>query len=66
MDFKITLAAARVNAGFTQAEIARKIGVSCTTVKNWENGRSVPKMNQFQAFCNICKVPMEFIFLPDT
>lgn len=33
---KISLEAARVNAGLTQKELAEKLGVSNTTIVNWE------------------------------
>ena len=37
---QITLAAARVNAGFTQEEVAKKMGISKQTIINWEKGVS--------------------------
>ena len=36
---KITLRAARVNAGLTQDDIAGRLGVSRGVVNEWENGR---------------------------
>ena len=66
MDIQISIAAARVNAGLTQAEMAEKLGVSKATIVSWERGKTVPKINQFQAFCELCKLPMEYIFLPNT
>lgn len=39
---KLTLKAARVNAGLTQAEAAKKIGVSLTTLVNYEKATSFP------------------------
>lgn len=39
---KLTLKAARVNAGLTQAEAADKIGVSLTTLVNYEKATSFP------------------------
>lgn len=39
---KITLRAARVNAGLTQTEAADSIGVSVATIQNWESGASIP------------------------
>lgn len=37
-EFKISLAAARVNAGLTQDEVAKRMHVSKTTILNWEKG----------------------------
>lgn len=39
---KLTLKAARVNAGLTQPEAAEKIGVSVTTLLSYEKGTSFP------------------------
>lgn len=41
-EFKITLAAARVNAGFTQEMACRLIGVSKNTLISWEAGKRIP------------------------
>ena len=35
---QISLAAARVNAGLTQEEVAEKLQVSKKTIVNWEKG----------------------------
>ncbi|MFP3155814.1 helix-turn-helix domain-containing protein [Lachnospiraceae bacterium ZAX-1] len=62
-DYKISLAAARVNAGLTQEEIARKMEVNKSTILNWEKGKIIPKPAQFKMFCDIAKVPEDIIFL---
>lgn len=36
-DVKITLEAARVMAGYTQAEAARQLGIAPSTLASWEN-----------------------------
>lgn len=36
-DVKITLEAARVMAGYTQAEAARQLGVAPSTLASWES-----------------------------
>lgn len=41
---KITLAAARVNAGMTQEDVAKKLKVSKKTVINWEKGIVTPSL----------------------
>ena len=40
---KITLKAARVNAGLTQKEAAAKIGISKQTLSAYENGKRFPE-----------------------
>ena len=39
---KISLAAARVNAGFLQDVAAAKLHVTTETLRNWEKGNTVP------------------------
>lgn len=39
---RITLKAARVNKGMTQAEAAKALGVSVDTLGNYEKGKSYP------------------------
>lgn len=63
---QITLAAARVNAGYSQKEAAQKLGVSNCTLLNWEKGVSMPKANQITAICELYRVPYDMlIFLPN-
>ncbi|MDO4615534.1 MAG: helix-turn-helix transcriptional regulator [Lachnospiraceae bacterium] len=65
VDFKISLAAARVNAGFTQAEVAEKMHVSNVTVVNWENGKTIPRYATLAMLCQLYKAPIDAIFLPE-
>ena len=44
---KLTLKAARVNAGLTIKDVAVKIGRTPGTVCSWENGQSEPKLGDF-------------------
>ena len=39
---KITLAAARVNAGLSQREAAKMLGITPETLRNYERGKQVP------------------------
>ena len=43
---KISLAAARKNANMTQKNLAEIMGVSESTVGNWECGKAEPTINQ--------------------
>lgn len=61
---KITLAAARVNAGFTQEEVAIRMGLSKQTIVNWEKGRVIPKPAELQMLSRMYKIPLDNIFLP--
>lgn len=57
-DWKISLEAARVNVGLTQAEAAEAIGVSQVTISNWETGKTSPRMSIVPAIAELYKVPM--------
>lgn len=61
---KITLQAARVNAGLTQEELAEKMGVSRVTVINWENGKSEMKTAYLYMFCGLTGFSEDDILLP--
>lgn len=62
--FKISLAAARVNANKTQREVADLMGVNVSTIINWENGKTSPNIEQFVKLCSIYNCPQGIIFLP--
>lgn len=51
---KISLAAARVNAGLTQDELRKKVGVSKNILLDWEKGRKYPTMEQLERYCEAC------------
>lgn len=61
---KVTMAGARVSAGYTQQELADKIGVSRATVNAWENGKTSMKMAYFIAFCKVTGFDEGDIILP--
>lgn len=63
-EYKISMAAARVNAELTQVEVASIMHVSKQTIINWEKGKVVPGPAQFKMFCEVCKAPTDIIFLP--
>ena len=64
MSIKITMAAARVNAGLTQKQFAVKCGVSETTVINWERGTSVPKITMLPVLEAAYGIPIDNIKFP--
>ena len=61
---QITLAAARVNAGLTQEEVARTMKVSKNTLVNWEKGTSEPTISQGRELSKLYNMPLDNIFLP--
>ena len=60
---KISLAAARVNAGLNQQEAAQALGVSVATLQNYESGKTVPQWGTVQKIERVYKFPADFIFL---
>lgn len=62
---RISLEAVRVNAKKTQKEWAELLGVSNTTVVNWEKGSTEPSLSQLRKMSELSGVPMDFIFVPD-
>jgi DNA-binding XRE family transcriptional regulator len=62
---RISLEAVRVNAKMTQKEWADALGVSNTTVVNWEKGNTEPSLSQLREMSRLSEIPMDFIFVPD-
>lgn len=63
---KITLAAARVNAGLSLQEVADKINKDRSTISNWERGKVEMRVKDFLTLCKLYNVPMDSIILPTT
>ncbi len=61
---KINLAAARVNAGMTQEEAAKRLKVTKRTLINWEKGVAMPSFADLNLLSSIYGIPMDNIFLP--
>ena len=62
---QISLKAARVNAGFTQSYVAKKLKKNKQTIVNCENGKTPIDMANFSILCSMYKISKDFIFLPD-
>ena len=48
---RMTLRAARVNAGLKQKEAAKALGIGNKTLSSWENGLSIPRGDKIDAIC---------------
>ena len=59
---KVSLRAARVNAGLTREEAAKRLGISKTTLQSYENGVTVPNWNMVERLENLYHYPASFIF----
>ena len=63
-EIRISLAAARVNAGMTQRDVAEKMHVSKQTIINREKGKIAPGVPQLEMMSRMYKIPKDNIFLP--
>ena len=64
---QITMAAARINAGLSQSEASKAIGISKSTLISYEKGRSFPKIDVAERMASVygCSVN-QIIFLPNS
>lgn len=62
---RITLKAARVNAGYSQKSAAKALRISNKTLSRWESGESFPNVEKIKLICELYKITYdELIFLP--
>lgn len=58
---KITLKAARVNAGLTQLQVEKATGFARSTLTRWESGKVSPRMEDVEVLCKLYGIPLECI-----
>ena len=58
---KWRLVACRVQAGYTQKEAAKALGVTEQTIIRWEQGASVPKMEYAQKLSELYQIPLAYM-----
>lgn len=58
---RMTLEAARVNAGLTQKQVCEALKVSMTTIGLWERGDRMPPVDKAIKLSELYKVPLECI-----
>ena len=61
---QISLAAARVNAGLTQSEVADKVQKKRQTIQMWEKGKIKIDVGNLYLLASIYGVNIDDIFLP--
>jgi DNA-binding XRE family transcriptional regulator len=59
---KLTLAAMRVNAGYTQAGLARFLNVTQGAVSSWERGDSYPRVGTAKKMSDLYGVTLDAIY----
>lgn len=63
---KLTLRAIRINNGWTIEEMAKKIGVSIDTLRNYEIYKTYPDIPIVERILNLTKMKYDdIIFLPN-
>ena len=60
-DFRISLAAARVNANMTQEEVAKAMQVSKNTIISWEKYKTEPTVTQSIRLCELYNIPSQYV-----
>lgn len=58
---KITLSAARVNAGYSQKQAAKLLDISNKTLCNWEKGKTFPEQPMIEKLCNLYGVTYDML-----
>lgn len=58
---KLTLKAARVNAGLTQKQAAEAMRISNKTLCAWENGKQFPSVIRAKELCELYRVEFDMI-----
>jgi transcriptional regulator with XRE-family HTH domain len=59
-----TIRELRESRGWTQLELANKLGVTPATVYNWERGRYEPSASKLRQIARLFEVSMDDIALP--
>ncbi len=49
----------RESVGLTRKELARKLNVSLTAVKNWETGHSTPKLTKYSEIAKVLNISVK-------
>ncbi len=56
---RISLKAARINAGMTQTDVCIQLGIQRGTLSRWENGKAWPNIKQMQKLCELYEAKTE-------
>lgn len=62
---KITLRAARVNAGLNQTTAADLLRIGISTLQGYENGRRIPRWDIMQRMEQVYGIESRYLILPD-
>lgn len=54
---KLTLKAARIEAGFTQQAVQQRTGIARSTLTRWEQYKTTPSDENRKALCAVYSIP---------
>ena len=60
------IAKARKEKGYTQEQLAEKLGVSNRTVSRWENGKNMPDVSLFESLCEALDITVNELLAGET
>lgn len=60
-DMKWRLVACRLQAGYTQEEVAKALGVNAKTIVYWESGKTSPKFELAQKLSDLYGIPLAYM-----
>ena len=60
-EMKWRLSACRIQAGYSQAEVAEILGCSDKTIVSWETGKTAPKMEKAQELSDLYGIPLAYM-----
>ncbi len=61
MEFKVRLKELRIESGFSQIEIAKKLNMSKMAISHWEKGNSEPSIEQLKSLAKIFDVSIDYL-----
>ena len=62
---QLTLRAWRVNSGYSIEEVAKLTDKTDRTIRNWENGATIPDKANLEILASLYHTKIDFIFLGD-
>lgn len=60
------IAACRKNQGWTQSQLAEKLGITDKAVSKWETGKSMPDISLFSPLCDVLNITLNEMLLGET
>ena len=61
MEFKVRLKELRIENGYSQIDIAKKLNMSKMAISHWENGNSEPSIEQLKILAKLFDVSVDYL-----